>query len=204
MDCPFDAEYLDHKLLYYSDGTRRVLIGSLLSAIMAAMLDCFRESVESGTQDRRPAVRSCAKMLSLFMLHGIDFEGAEFQHLWMDYDETIRRWNVHEFPYSVSTAKRELMFLQRVCKKALRRHPVMVMAVISDMVNGGDMDWLEMSQKEIQKLLSIFEAVIIPFAVYDAMIFESMNYANPITPEGSSPESDEFVFEYQQTPVLYD
>ena len=130
MDCPFEAEYLDHKLLYHSDGGRRVLVGSLLAAIMAAMVECFRESVDSGTSDRRPAVRSCSRMVSLFMLHGIDFEGAEFQHLWMDYDEDGRRWNVHEFPYSVSTARRELKFLQRVCTKALRRHPAMVLAVV--------------------------------------------------------------------------
>ena len=130
MDCAFEAEYLDHRLLLHRDAAgRRVLVGSLLAALMAAMVECFRQSVDSGTSDRRPAVRSCSRMLSLWMLHGIDFEGAEFQHLWMDYEEAARRWNVHEFPYSVSTAKRELRFLQRVCTKAMGRHAAMLRGV---------------------------------------------------------------------------
>ncbi len=76
--------------------------------------------------------------------------------------------------------------------------------VVREAVGEGVLGWLHLTRHAMQRLLALMEEMVIPFAVYDAMIFEALHYADPVTPEGSSPESDDFVFEYQLTPVLYD
>ena len=50
--------------------------------------------------------------------------------------------------------------------------------------------------------MDIFEQYIIPYSIYDALIFESLHYYAPYTPEVSSPESADFMFAYQRSPIV--
>ena len=64
--------------------------------------------------------------------------------------------------------------------------------------------WFEEIHEYKDDIFNIFEKYIIPYSMFDALSFESLNYCAPYTPEVSSPESVDFIFQYQRSPVVED
>ncbi len=178
-------EYSDHKLLSYDT----MLIGSMLSALIYKFVFCFKNVHEN---NKKSALEHLSNILSLFMLYGIDFEHMEVQHLWLEYDHFSKRWNLHNFPYNICKTKPEFIFIQKIFKKSLRKYPEKLLTEITSIESLHFND----------ELINIFKDYIIPYSVYDALMFESLHYYAPYTPDVSSPESVDFMFAYQRSPVV--
>eukprot|EP01083_Nonionella_stella_P197113 724891_1 len=180
-----EVQYCDHQLTYYNG----VVLGSILAAICHKSVTIYRTMKLS---DEKQILHCLSDMLSTAMLYGIDFnQHNEFQHVWMTYDANKYRWNISNFPYNVCHTKQEFIFLQKMFKKALKKYPIKLLNTCCPFID--------------HQLIQIFKKIIIPYASYDALIFESLHWTKPINDTDqdlSEPESVEFMFAYQRSPVV--
>merc|ERR1712154_753537 len=132
---------------------------------------------------------------------GIDFEHSQNEHIWMKFDQNCSKWNVYNFPYNVCSSKDEFIFLQKCIKKSLKKYPKQLLNEIKQIVCSQYVYWMD--EDSVEQIVLMFELYIIPYSMYDALIFESIHYscANMYdSQECSSPESGEFMFAYQRSP----
>jgi len=184
-----------------------MVFGSMLAGLVHKFVNTYNQIAyhlnKNAKYGKKYAMQHLSDILALFMLYGVDFERMEFQHVWMEYDYFSLRWNVNNFPYNMCTTKDQFIFLQKVFKKALKKYPMKLLQAIQGIFDNEYLYWFDEDLSlYIDELMDIFEQYIIPYSIYDALIFESMHYYAPYTPEVSSPESADFVFAYQRSPQV--